>query len=109
MLEVARTNKREWQSQSILTRILLARRVGQESYVALIEGRNRWQSRFGHHPQTSLDEREEKGVDNIDKEQSEDRIQGRESQLHCEKHTRRKNSRRSSHEDKVEMKNIMSE
>ena len=44
----------------------------------------------GHDPQSSLDERQEKGVDNVDQEQSEIETRRSESQLHNEKHTEEK-------------------
>ena len=78
------------------TRILVARRVSRESHDALVEGSNRWQSSFdftveevrgtsvavetGHGQQTSFDERQEKGVDIVNKEQSEDHDQ--EQRMH---------------------------
>ena len=104
----------------------MARRVSQvlKSHGALVEGCNRLKSSFEftvekvrgtssaveaeHARQTRHDGRQEKGVDNIDKEQSEIESRGRESQLHDEKYTQRKNSRTSSHEDKVEMQDITS-
>ena len=70
--------------------------MSHESHEALVEGSNRRQGSFeftveevrgtsvavetGHGPQTSLDERQEKGVDNVNKEQIEDH--GQEQRMH---------------------------
>ena len=44
----------------------------------------------GHDPQSSLDEKQEKGVDNVDQEQSVIETRRSASQLHNEKHTEEK-------------------
>ena len=124
-LEAASTNKLEWQSQSIQTRILIARRVSQKSHGVPVEGWNRLESRREFtveevrrtssaveaifHPQSSPDERQEKGTDKIQHEHERDAMRMPDEELNRTKHTQRKNSRTSSNEDKVEIQDIMSE
>ena len=93
-LEAGSTNELEWQSLR-LTRIQVARRVSHESHEAVVEGSNRRRSSFEFtfeevrrtssaveigHALNNLDERQENGVGNLDKEQSEDRRQ--EQRMH---------------------------
>ena len=65
------------------------------------------ESRFD--PQSSLDERQEKGADNIRREHKRDAMRMQDEELNRTKHTQRKNSRTSSNKDKVEIQDIMSE
>ena len=60
-------------------------------------------------PQSSFDERQEKGADNIRREHERDAMRMPDEELNRTKHTQRKNWRTSSNEDKVEIQDIMSE
>ena len=60
-------------------------------------------------PQSSLDERQEKGADNIRRAHKRDAMRMPDEELNRTEHTQKKNSRTSSNEDKVEIQDIMRE
>ena len=85
--------------------ILIARRVSQKSHGVLIEGCNRLKSRSEFtvevrrtssavearfDPQSSFDERQEKGADNIQREHERDAMRMPDEELNRTKHTLRK-------------------